>query len=1123
MNAGLAVFVLINSLFSQIYKSYSPSENNQLAQQTSNGLSFEARSLPDATYQYFYHSQPVVFTPTFDSVVVGFSNMPSATTTRDSVQSQLKAMNGEWQIQDTSDQAEVQVGLNTKTTEVGLQAIVQELSQTQGASFVSPVLDWQGTKVHFTNEIFIGFVAGTPAPLIEDFISTNGLALVDDFGDVADQGEIVVVKSNRVPETNAFETANQFILNSIVSYAVPNLVFFRPEEIRSGVSNNPETLATAAMPWYITNIRADEAWGLLSNKPSYSVRVAVIDEGVQRSHEAFPAGSIAPIGYDAVNLIEGPNAGEPKNILYSHGTAVAGTIIANPPPIFSSLRGVGDSFVQVVPVNIVYTNHSTDWLRIRLGIKWAKDHANVLNLSFATSPLQVIDAEISAAVNAGVVVVAAAGNDNSPRVLYPANNSQVIAVGGTGGDEKRWPPNMLCTRISDFSMQGSNYGSELSVMAPAYFLKTTTIGGYQENGCGTSLSSPMVAAVSAMMLLANPSLNPNQIKDILQRTAYRNSYYSWDISPAEGGWNVQMGYGRVDAYKAVEAALYPPKVIVSTGDLTDDGQLVVTWNNNFHHIVYYNNMVHIQNGASNWMTLNGVAPGTYDFYLKTSRGLRKKITQTLYAQPNNNVAISFGNIISGDANNDNMVNLVDFSIWKNEYLHGCSTSPCKADFNYDSTVDLVDFSIWKQAYLYPPHEGGAGDGWTGSLLPVVGSNQAPATMVTAAAVGKVESVGLLPMIGSSPTLTTTLAATTGMSFLLYTDNGSPQVGQTINIFAYLDTNGQVAQGASAVLHYDPAVLELQDNDLASEGIQVTTGDIYTQWYGNTQTNSGWIRLGGEGTDFSGVGLFLTATFHVISSVPYTGFTVTNIPGTVYESLAVQIGSENNFLENDYYGVLPISGNPPRQEPEMSFIVPAYLREDHNQICVQVQNAQDTVRSVDLTVIDSQFNSTNILLEQQDSTKWCGLWDASATPDQIVNLSANVHLLGFDRTASANIILDRTAPVYNSHSFIPIGSQNLEGTDISISAVDNLAGVKTIAAFYNTAPDGSSQGDWVQIGELIGSPGTITWNTYNLMAGQYRVAFAFQDNADNWIWYTDENNNAFVYHNTQPLFLPLIIR
>jgi len=115
MNAGLAVFVLINSLFSQIYKSYSPSENNQLAQQTSNGLSFEARSLPDATYQYFYHSQPVVFTPTFDSVVVGFSNMPSATTTRDSVQSQLKAMNGEWQIQDTSDQAEVQVGLNTKT------------------------------------------------------------------------------------------------------------------------------------------------------------------------------------------------------------------------------------------------------------------------------------------------------------------------------------------------------------------------------------------------------------------------------------------------------------------------------------------------------------------------------------------------------------------------------------------------------------------------------------------------------------------------------------------------------------------------------------------------------------------------------------------------------------------------------------------------------------------------------------------------------------------------------------------------------------------------------------------------------------------------------------------------
>jgi hypothetical protein len=218
-------------------------------------------------------------------------------------------------------------------------------------------------------------------------------------------------------------------------------------------------------------------------------------------------------------------------------------------------------------------------------------------------------------------------------------------------------------------------------------------------------------------------------------------------------------------------------------------------------------------------------------------------------------------------------------------------------------------------------------------------------------------------------------------------------------------------------------------------------------------------------------------------------------------------SENNLLENGYYAILPISGNPPRSEPEISFITPVYFREDHNQMCIQVQNAQDTVRTVSLTIYDNQFNTTDIPLENQESDNWCGLWDASATPDQEILLDATVYLLGFERSIYSNIFLDRTAPVYASHSFVLNGSQ---GVNISISAVDSLAGVKTIDAYYNTVADGSIAGDWVKIGELASSSGFIPWNTNNLTAGQYRVAFAFQDNADNWNWYTEENNDAFLY-------------
>jgi len=645
-------------------------------------------------------------------------------------------------------------------------------------------------------------------------------------------------------------------------------------------------------------------------------------------------------------------------------------------------------------------------------------------------------------------------------------------------------------------------------MAPGKDFPVTIIGGYNPYIVGTSLSSPMVAAVVAMMHLANFRLTPDRVRDILQRTAYKDSSYSWNLSPGEGGGNFEMGYGRVDAYKAVQAVLYPPRIMISAGSLTDNAQLVITWNNDFHHIVYSNDLVPVSNGLSSWLTLDGVAPGTYDFYLKSSKGLRKLVTKTLYAQPNQNATLAFGNVIPGDANGDNKADLVDFSIWKQEYLHGCSTTPCKADFNLFSNVDLADFSVWKQAYIHPPHEGGAGDGWTGSSMPSVGSNSVQATTIAADEESQIKTIGILPTIEYNQEQITAQDANTGMSYVLYTDNISPQVGQTFNIYTYLDTNNQVASGASAVLHYDPAVLELQDSDSVSAGIQVTTGSIYPTWYGNTQTNSGWIRLGGEGTDFSGVAPFFTANFRVISSVQNTGFEITDIPGTVYENIAIQIGSENNFLQNGYYAILPVSGNPPRSEPQISFIKPVFLREDSNQICVHIQNAQDTVRTVDLTVIDSLQNSTNIPLVQQENTDWCGLWDANGTPDQTVNLNANVNFLGFVRTISSNIILDRTAPVYNSHSFTSHGNQ---GTDISISATDDLAGVKTIDAYYNTATDGSTQGDWVQIGELTGSSGSITWSTTSLIAGNYRIAFAFKDNADNWIWYTDENNDAFVYH------------
>ncbi|RTG96945.1 S8 family serine peptidase [Thermus scotoductus] len=140
----------------------------------------------------------------------------------------------------------------------------------------------------------------------------------------------------------------------------------------------------------------------------------------------------------------------------------------------------------------------------------------------------------------GVTMVAAAGNENCPFAFYPAAEPTAIAVAATGPENVKAPY--------------SNYGSEIWVAAPGGdlanygtsggVLSTVPGGGYAYYQ-GTSMASPHVAGVVALMLAANPDLTPSQIRLILRGTAS-------DLGAA--GWDPYYGYGLVNAEAAVRVA-----------------------------------------------------------------------------------------------------------------------------------------------------------------------------------------------------------------------------------------------------------------------------------------------------------------------------------------------------------------------------------------------------------------------------------------------------------------------------------------------------------------------------------------------------------------------------------------
>lgn len=239
------------------------------------------------------------------------------------------------------------------------------------------------------------------------------------------------------------------------------------------------------------SIYADYAWGQSTNAGS-GIVVAVVDSGIDLTHPDLD-GKIVP-GYDFVNADSTPQDGN------SHGTHVSG-IIAAETNNGSGMAGVAPN-AQIMPIKSFDDAGNGNAFDIAAGIVFAVDNgADVVNMSF-TSPAAsrtTYDA-IQYGLSRNVIMVAASGNTGSPLVLYPAAFPEVLSIGATT------PTGTL----AGFS----NPVTTVDFVAPGDDIISTVPGGYGVKD-GTSMASPHVAGVVALILSDGVANTPNTVYDAL--------------------------------------------------------------------------------------------------------------------------------------------------------------------------------------------------------------------------------------------------------------------------------------------------------------------------------------------------------------------------------------------------------------------------------------------------------------------------------------------------------------------------------------------------------------------------------------------------------------------------------
>jgi subtilisin family serine protease len=366
---------------------------------------------------------------------------------------------------------------------------------------------------------------------------------------------------------------NDYKNNASVEYAEPDFLY-KAAIIPSDIFFDNQ--------WYLKKISAPDAWDAVTE--SSEIIVAVIDSGVQISHpdlknniwkniKEIPDnykdddnnGFIDDVnGWDFVNNSSDPAPKFLKDFTQDgilHGTIISGIIAAE------SNNNIGITGIswhaKIMALKVLDDKGEGDTRNIIRAIDYAiNNSADIINLSFVGEGYsQGLESAIKRAYEAGIIVVAAAGNEQAggnggaldKKPMYPAchdgknGENMVIGVAATDTIDQKASFSSYGFKCVDISAPGVSIFST-SVYSPVHNIGNINFNNYYEGyWSGTSMAAPMVSGALALISGVNPGLSRKQIIDfLLQNTD--------NINRLNPNYLSQLGTGRLNIFKSAMAA-----------------------------------------------------------------------------------------------------------------------------------------------------------------------------------------------------------------------------------------------------------------------------------------------------------------------------------------------------------------------------------------------------------------------------------------------------------------------------------------------------------------------------------------------------------------------------------------
>mgnify|MGYP000259130329 CR=1 FL=1 len=289
--------------------------------------------------------------------------------------------------------------------------------------------------------------------------------------------------------------------------------------------DQPRYLLAESTPYGITMVQANQ----VSDAAAGNQKVCIVDTGYDLGHEDLISSGVTGDDNDG----NGNDTGNWHNDGHGHGTHVAGTISA-----------IGNNNTGVVGVNpsgtvglhiVKVFNDSGNWAYgsdlIAAISQCQNAGASVISMSLGGGASMNSEANaFASALNNGVLSIAAAGNSGNSTMSYPASYDSVMSVAAVDSSENK----------ASFSQ----YNSQVEIAAPGVSVNSTLPGNTYASWSGTSMATPHVSGVAALVWSNHPSCTAAQIRNALNMTAK---------DKGTAGRDTSYGYGIVQAKAAVDA------------------------------------------------------------------------------------------------------------------------------------------------------------------------------------------------------------------------------------------------------------------------------------------------------------------------------------------------------------------------------------------------------------------------------------------------------------------------------------------------------------------------------------------------------------------------------------------